>query len=580
VGFRNAQGRTRGDIVGGITYVSNWYQIWVGAGYTASEAFAPLRHLWSLAVEEQFYLLWPLIMVAILARGRAHLPRVALWLTGISVTIAAITAILFVPGDVNSACTPEAMHGYWKIAGRCVSVNDALYLGTFTRAGGLMLGAAFAMVWRPMALMRGPMRDKHRQLDVCAVLGVVGLGYLFWKIHLADPALTLNGSRFDPWLFRGGFLATGAATLLVVAAVTHQRAKAGVLLGNPLFNWIGTRSYGLYLYHWPIYQIIRKEAGLSLSLGQFLLAMAITVPITEASYRYLEMPVRRGAIGNWLRRERRRPSRAMAARRRQLAASGVAFTVLLGWAGVSIAMAPNRCVGEVECSLVEGNQAGPTDSDSSLNLDATTTSSTEATVASTAPQSVPGGSVDPASSTSTTAATTTTTTIPPAQRAPIAVGESVMLGAKPQLEAGGFTVVAEESHQVQWIISVVGQLRAGGQVGDTIVIQTGTNGQVKAEDLDQLMALLPAAEVPHVFFLTVHADRGWIAGNNANIWALPGKYPNVTILDWDGLVSSGQVPGMSGDGIHLKTTAGKQTYANYIFDITGHRELIKPVEQT
>jgi hypothetical protein len=171
----------------------------------------------------------------------------------------------------------------------------------------------------------------------------------------------------------------------------------------------------------------------------------------------------------------------------------------------------------------------------------------------------------------------TTSTVPYAMRAPVALGESVMLGAEPQLEAGGFTVVAEESHQVEWTISVVRQLREDAQVGDTIVIQVGTNGQVTGADLDRLMQLLPAAEVPHVVFLTVHADRAWIGPNNAAIWALPSRYPNVTVLDWDGLVSSGQIAGMAGDGIHLQTDAAKQTYANYIFDVTGHRELIRPV---
>ncbi|MCU1361380.1 MAG: putative acyltransferase, partial [Ilumatobacteraceae bacterium] len=187
IGFRTAQGRTRGDILGGVGYVSNWYQIWVGAGYTATEAFVPLRHLWSLAVEEQFYLLWPLIMVAILARGRERLPRVALWLLGLSGAIAVVTALLYVPGDISAACSPSNMHGYWNIGGRCISINDTLYLGTITRAGGLMMGASFAMVWRPVALMRGPMRNKCVLLDVLAVFGLATLIYLFVSLHLADP---------------------------------------------------------------------------------------------------------------------------------------------------------------------------------------------------------------------------------------------------------------------------------------------------------------------------------------------------------------------------------------------------------
>jgi peptidoglycan/LPS O-acetylase OafA/YrhL len=578
IGFRNAQGRTRGDIVGGVAYVSNWYQIWVGAGYTATEAFAPLRHLWSLAVEEQFYLLWPLIMVLILRRGRAHLPKVALWLMGVSFLIAAAIAVLYVPGDIESACTPENMHGYWSVFGRCISINDALYLNTLSRAGGLMMGAAFAMVWRPVALMRGPMRNKNRQLDVLALCGIAALGYLFWTLHLADAAQNiLTGSRFDPWLFRGGLLATGAATLMVIAAVTHQRSLAGVVLGNPLFNWIGTRSYGLYLYHWPIYQIIRKEAGVMMSLNQFLLAMIITVPLTEASYRFVEMPIRRGAVGDFLRRERNRPSSVLARRRQVVAFSGVGFVMLLGWSGASVVMAPNRCVGTIECSLEDPGSAGDVSGNSIVipGSDTTTTTTVESD-GSTAPASTAAGQT-----TSTTTSTTVapTTTIPVEDRAPIAVGESVMKGAVLQLEAGGFTVYAEESRQADWIVTVVGQLRAAGQIGSTIVIQSGTNGPVSEAQYDAMMAMLPVAEVPHVVFMTVKAPKGWIEANNQLIWALPGKYPNVTVLDWAGLGAQieGELSGSDG-GVHLRTDKAKQLYANYIFDISGHRDKVVPVE--
>ncbi len=584
-----ARGRVRGDIIGGLGYVSNWYQIWVGAGYTASEDFAPLRHLWSLAVEEQFYLIWPLVMVAILRRGRARLPQVALWLFGVSVAITALMAVLFVSGDINSTCSPDAHRGYWIVAGRCISINDTLYLSTITRAGGLMLGAAFAMVWRPLAIMRGPMRGRGRQLDLLAVVGVAGIAGLMWVVHLADPALEiLTGSRFDPWLFRGGIFLTGIFTLFVIAAVTHQRAAAGMLLGNPVLTWIGTRSYGLYLYHWPIYQIIRQEAGKTLNLWQFLFAMGVTSLITEASYRFVEMPVRKGAIGEWLHGERRRPSHQALARRRQLTGLGLVAVILVGWAGVSIAMAPNQCVGQLECDLLAGQES--IDEASSTTLPGSTGDPSQTTLdpgasvvpGSTDPNATPASTLPGETVPPSTAAPTTVpeTTVPPEQRPMLAIGESVMLGAAPQLQAGGFSVNASESRQGKETATVIGQLRAAGQIGQVIVIQVGTNGPVSQETYDEIMSFLPAAEVPTVRFLTVHAPgKAWIEGNNALIWGLKGRYPNVDVLDWDGLVTSGQVPGMSGDGIHLRTGTGKQFYANYVFGIIGRNDLIQPLPE-
>ena len=193
------------------------------------------------------------------------------------------------------------MNGYWQLFGRCISINDALYLSTITRAGGLLLGAGFAMVWRPMAIVRGPLRNRsasarprrlprHRRASAL----------MMWRFELTEPG-TNFGVRYDPWLFRGGFLWVGLATLMVIAAVTHQATLLGRFLGNPLLNWIGTRSYGLYLFHWPIYQIIRTYAGVPLTGAQFVLAMAITVPITELSYRFVETPIRKGRLGEWWR---------------------------------------------------------------------------------------------------------------------------------------------------------------------------------------------------------------------------------------------------------------------------------------
>ena len=161
-------GRTRGDFLGGIFYGSNWYQIFVGQGYTASEAFVPLRHLWSLAVEEQFYLIWPLVMVLRPARSAARdLPRIgavagrhqrrrSLWWSRCCSTAA----------TSPRRAPPISARATGTLFGRCISINEALYLGTFSRAGGLLLGAAFAMVWRPMALLRGGCANKARQLDV------------------------------------------------------------------------------------------------------------------------------------------------------------------------------------------------------------------------------------------------------------------------------------------------------------------------------------------------------------------------------------------------------------------------------
>jgi peptidoglycan/LPS O-acetylase OafA/YrhL len=544
---RTPMGRTRGDFTGGILYVSNWYQIAVGQGYTANEAFVPLRHLWSLAVEEQFYLIWPLVMVAVLLRWSGRNARVALWFAGLSVAVTVVMALLFHSGDVAATCTVDQRQGYWSLFGRCISINESLYLGTLSRAGGLLLGGAFAMVWRPASLARGSMRNKAIALDGVGVLGLALLGWLTWTLWLSEGGRQF-GIRFDSALFRGGFLLTGIATVAIIAGVTHQRSLLGRLLGNPVLNWVGTRSYGLYLYHWPIYQILRGEAGKPLSVSQFVVAMILTIPITEASYRYIELPIRQGRIAEVLHDRRRRTADVYQRRRRVLGASLVAIG-LVGFAGVSIALAPNECVGQVECDLAAAS--------------ATTVSAPPATDSTLVATSTPDSTAVTQSTASTTSSSSTTsTTLPLDQRPPIAIGESVMLGAKTQLEAQGFVVDAATSRQGKEVVGLLAQLRSSGRLGHTVVIHIGTNGEVSDETFAAIMANLPPEEVTSVWFLTVRADRAWVDGNNGRIVALACKYSNVWVGFWGDLAPN--VPGMSSDGIHLRTDEAKNAYASLI----------------
>ena len=159
-------------------------------------------------------------MMLLLRLGRRRLPTVSWALLAVAVAITAVVAALFYGGPIGTPeVTPDA---YWTIGGRAISKTDFLYLSTPTRATGLLLGAAFAMVWRPAALLRGPMRQRGPLLDVVAVVGLVSLGALSWYLHV----VTADGA--DPWLFRGGFLATGLATLCVIAAVAHARRGDGM----------------------------------------------------------------------------------------------------------------------------------------------------------------------------------------------------------------------------------------------------------------------------------------------------------------------------------------------------------------
>ena len=584
---RDALGKLRGDVLAGIFYGSNWYQVWIGAGYSAGNDFAPLRHLWSLAVEEQFYVVWPLVMMAFVKVGSRRIAGVARWLFIAAVAITVIVALLNHSGPQQSfELTPEA---YWTIGDRPISKPDALYLSTISRAGGLLLGSAFAMIWRPAAIMRGPLRRRGAMFDLAALLALGALAVMCWKVGF-QPSQGVHG-----FLFNGGLFATGIASLGLIAAVTHQGAVTGKVLSLPLLVWIGTRSYGLYLYHWPIYQIIRNIAANKLRFHEFVLAMVATAIITELSYRYVETPIRQGKLGEAFRRRRiGQQRRSMSDGQRKGLLGGVAVaSVLTVFAVGSLATAELQ-QNSVQQSIDEGREftcdvlrdlgcdgvldfdedgaaltpegeaalGGATDETDFDAGDGEENTPVQDGAVAPDPESIEDSDAEPEAVPGTTVPPTTEAPLPAADR--LAVGDSVMLGAARQLEELGFVVDAQESRA--WIngLDFVQRLGAQDRLPQVLVIHLGTNSRIGQEGMDDMMAAV--ADVPQVLLVTndIPTFPDVQAENNSLMIAAEAAYENVKVLYWgDG--NAANCPGdcFASDGIHLKT-AGREYYATLI----------------
>ena len=525
---RDRLGRLRGDVVGGVFYVSNWFQVWTGSSYTSNAEFAPLRHLWSLAVEEQFYIIWPIVMFVLLRNLRSRtLPVIGLFFTALAAAIGVYTAIMFHEGPIDTvAKTPNQ---FMSLFGRQVLRTDFLYLGTLSRASGLLLGAALATAWRPWAIRRGRAGGNANGLDLLGVIGLGGLALMCWKFQ--ETVVTEAGTEGYALLYRGGLILVAIATMLVIATVTHPRSRLGkYVIGSPLLVWVGKRSYGLYLYHWIVFQAFRKSAGMPLQPREFVALMAITVVITEASYQFIETPIRTG--------------RALAAYRSWRQRSG-GIRGPLPIIVATLAVVPVfSVVSMVGARVMPEEVAGNLDD----NIDSVVTiPSTTLPVATTTPVVV-------------------STTVPVAKFDVFAVGDSVMLGSARKLTSYGITVDAAKNRQVNAGAQVLDYRMKTGELGDNVVIHLGTNGRTTASTFDKVMK--PLANVQRVIVLTVRVPGSpYSDKNNEIITALPLKYPNVTILDWQAL-SKGHKDWFASDGIH-PNALGQDQYVGFILRALG-----------
>jgi peptidoglycan/LPS O-acetylase OafA/YrhL len=285
----------RGDAISSLAYVANWHFIFEHQSYFDQFQRPSLfRHLWSLSVEEQFYLFWPLAFAAgISLLGRK---RLALGVLAGAVASLALTWLLFDPSDASR-----------------------VYYGTDTHAAGLLIGVGLALVWAPWQLQRAkPGRWCGPVLDA---IGVIALGYMalsFLQVHDYDLAL-----------FHGGYLWIAVASAATIAVVAHPAARLGALLARPVLVWLGLRSYSFYLWHWPVLALTRPGLDVSLPRGVLIpLQLLVVLALADLSYRFVELPFRGrrklpAMPENWLRVAR--PALAFAV---------VAIVALVGWGGI------------------------------------------------------------------------------------------------------------------------------------------------------------------------------------------------------------------------------------------------------
>jgi len=251
----------RGDAVAAMFYVSNWKFVFEQQNYFDQFGSPPvLQHLWSLAVEEQFYLLWPILLLV----GLRFVPRRLPLLVGSAVL--ASTALM------------------WALYER--SDPSRAYYGTDTRMAPLLVGALLAFFWKPGALPSVRRPRGRVALDALSVAALSAVALSFFLVDSGQAAL-----------YHGAFLALAACTALLLACVVHPASSAGRVLEQPTLRWLGERSYAIYLWHWPVIVLTLSNLTDDIHAGVLLaVQLAATLALADLSYRLVERPIRRGAL--------------------------------------------------------------------------------------------------------------------------------------------------------------------------------------------------------------------------------------------------------------------------------------------
>jgi len=480
-----AMRRFLADLPYAITGTINWFLVARHQDYFEAIGRPPLlQHTWSLAVELQFYLIWPIILLTILKYfGKRNIAKIALVIAMVSGI-----ALFFVSLRLDEANAQQISH---------------IYFGTDTHSLGLFLGSALAVSWIPQNLSSDIAKRAQDVIDGIGVVGLLGLISTFLFIDETNASL-----------YRIAFPLAGIFGCLVIISLVHPASRFAPIISSAPFRWVGQRSYGIYIWHWVIFQMTRPSVDLTgQSWALYLARVLLVLALADISLRWVEIPFRKGVIQNWFRGMKYRSSKVALRQRASVLLSII--TVLVITSSISV-QAINKA--DKIAEDIKQEQSAPDQTQEDLG--------------------------------STTGLWVT--------------GDSVILGIRSKLESKEHIslINARVGRQAPELLAVM-RVDQSSVPSSPVIFNLGNNNALSEKTVIDIFEVIK--NQPQVIVVNTAVPRPWRDANNAIISKVAAGYPNIKVVDWD-RISKGRPELFAPDGVHL-SPAGSDVYVDLVLSV-------------
>lgn len=473
------------DLPYALTGTINWFLVARHQDYFEAIGRPPLlQHTWSLAVELQFYLIWPIILLTVLKYfGKKNIARIALLIAIIS----GVTLFL-VSLRLDQANAQQISH---------------IYFGTDTHSLGLFLGSALAVSWIPQNLSADIAKRAQDVIDGIGVVGLLGLIATFLFIDETNAGL-----------YRLAFPLAGIFGCLVIISLVHPASRFAPLISSAPFRWIGQRSYGIYIWHWVVFQLTRPSVDLTGQIWALYLARVLLVlALADISLRWVEIPFRQGMVQNWFRGMKYRAPKVKL--RQQLSIVFSIIAVLAVTSSISV-QAINKAdqISQDLLTAQDDQAASQEDLGSTTGLWVT--------------------------------------------------GDSVILGIRSKLESKEHIslINARVGRQAPELLAVM-RVDQSSVPSSPVVFNLGNNNALTEQTVVDIFEVVK--NQPQIIVVNTAVPRPWKDANNAIISKVASRYPNVRLVDWD-RVSKDRPELFAPDGVHL-SPAGSDVYVDLVLKV-------------